>query len=138
MFHLFRQGLGMGHRRPVLLTILGIGLFYGVYSEGFDRLWIKQLLDFSFPWGMQPLVWFSLLRAVGALFSIAGAEVIRCKMDVARSQRAAQILASATALLVLGLIGFAWSPGLLIASCMVIVIGVMRSIIEPVYTAWVN
>ncbi|MCJ7557059.1 MAG: MFS transporter, partial [Gammaproteobacteria bacterium] len=34
----FKDGLGMVKRRPALKTILLVGLFYGLYSEGLDRL----------------------------------------------------------------------------------------------------
>ena len=45
MIATFRNGLGMLRRRPVLLTIMGVGLFYGLYSEGYDRLWLKHIVD---------------------------------------------------------------------------------------------
>ncbi len=32
------------------MAILGIGFIYGLYSEGWDRLWVKYLVDnFSLP-----------------------------------------------------------------------------------------
>jgi DHA3 family tetracycline resistance protein-like MFS transporter len=34
MLHTFLEGLRMVRRRPALGTILGIGLIYGLYSEG--------------------------------------------------------------------------------------------------------
>jgi len=27
------------------VVTLGIGLIYGLYSEGFDRLWVKHIID---------------------------------------------------------------------------------------------
>jgi DHA3 family tetracycline resistance protein-like MFS transporter len=53
-------------RQPVLLALLGIGLFYGLYSEGFDRLWTAHLLqNFEAPWGqvLKPVAWFGAIRA---------------------------------------------------------------------------
>ena len=38
MLRTFRLGLQTVRQRPRLVTILGVGLFYGLYSEGFDRL----------------------------------------------------------------------------------------------------
>jgi hypothetical protein len=45
-----RHGLGLLRRRPVLLTILGIAAFFGMSSEGFDRLAPDHFLtDFHLP-----------------------------------------------------------------------------------------
>ena len=65
----FRAGLGVVRRRPDLGSILWIGLFYGLYSEGFDRLWtIHMISRFHFA-AVQPVVWFGALRLVGMLLS---------------------------------------------------------------------
>jgi DHA3 family tetracycline resistance protein-like MFS transporter len=45
MWHTFKQGANAVRSRPRLMNIVFIGLFYGLYSEGFDRLWVKHLLD---------------------------------------------------------------------------------------------
>jgi len=45
MWHTFKQGADAVRSRPRLMNIVFIGLFYGLYSEGFDRLWVKHLLD---------------------------------------------------------------------------------------------
>ncbi len=66
MLHTFRAGMAVVRKRPALLTILGIGLFYGLYSEGFDRLWTKHMVDgIGFPaiGALQPVVWLGLMRA---------------------------------------------------------------------------
>ncbi len=41
----FRQGVQAVRSRPRLTSLVWVGLFYGLYSEGFDRLWVKHLLD---------------------------------------------------------------------------------------------
>jgi DHA3 family tetracycline resistance protein-like MFS transporter len=38
MLKTVRDVRGMVRRQPLLLALLGIGLFYGLYSEGLDRL----------------------------------------------------------------------------------------------------
>jgi DHA3 family tetracycline resistance protein-like MFS transporter len=45
MWHTFKQGTDAVRAKPRLMSIIGVGLFYGIYSEGFDRLWVKHLLD---------------------------------------------------------------------------------------------
>jgi DHA3 family tetracycline resistance protein-like MFS transporter len=50
MLKTVRDARGMVRRQRLLLALLGIGLFYGLYSEGFDRLWTPHLLEsFALP-----------------------------------------------------------------------------------------
>jgi DHA3 family tetracycline resistance protein-like MFS transporter len=84
MAHTFREGIATVRGRPALQTILGIGLIYGLYSEGYDRLWTKHILDqFTFPLAnqFQPVFWFGLIRAVGRILSIGAVEVVRRKVQ---------------------------------------------------------
>jgi len=141
MVHTFRGGLGMLKKRPALVDILAIGLFYGLYSEGFDRLWTKLILDnFSFPqWlNFQPVVWLSAMRAVGMLLSIAASEWALRRVDTISHSRVARSLLSITVVLILGLFGFALAPELAWVIIAYWVIYVARNVIGPLYTAWVN
>ncbi|HEX9012080.1 MAG TPA: MFS transporter, partial [Anaerolineaceae bacterium] len=50
MARTFLDGLRLVRGRRALLTILLAGLFFGLYSEGFDRLWTPHLLrDIGLP-----------------------------------------------------------------------------------------
>ena len=70
---IFRNGLRVVRGRPVLITILLIGLFYGLYSEGFDRLSTPHLVtNFTFPtlWSLKPVVWFGIFSVMSTLLSL--------------------------------------------------------------------
>jgi DHA3 family tetracycline resistance protein-like MFS transporter len=141
MAYTFRQGLGMVKRRRALLTILAIGLFYGLYSEAFDRLWVKLLVDnFTLPalGQLRPEAWFAVLRAVGMVLSIAATEVARRKLDAGQVGQIATGLFAVTGALIAGLLVFATAGVLGVAVAAYWLIGVARSVIEPLYTAWVN
>ena len=75
----------MVRRRPALGTILGVGLFHGLYSEGVDRLWTPFLLTFAFPTfdGITTVTWFGIIRVGAILLGIAANEIAhrRVKMD---------------------------------------------------------
>lgn len=135
----FTDGIAAIRRRPALLDILLIGLFFGLYSEGFDRLWTKLILDnFTFPALFQPVVWLSGLRAAGMMVSIAATEVASRRTDTTNHIRIARALMGITIVLIAGLIGFAqarWLIGLVAAYW---IIYVSRNLINPLYTAWVN
>ncbi|MCK7537752.1 MAG: hypothetical protein MZV63_45775 [Marinilabiliales bacterium] len=65
MWHTFKQGVDVVRSKPRLMSVVGVGLFYGIYSEGFDRLWVKHLLDtFELPviFGGNQVAFFAVLR----------------------------------------------------------------------------
>lgn len=135
-----RQGLGMVRARPALLGILGIGLFYGLYSEAYDRLSTALLLDrFTFPtWLDLPLIgWFGAISAVGMLFSLVATTLVE-RLGLTRPRQLALAMGSGTALLVAALAGFAVSRSLVFSIALVWTIGLLRRVNAPLYTAWVN
>lgn len=142
MLYTFRGGLGMLQQRPALLNIFLIGLFYGLYSEGFDRLWVKHVVeDFTLPAlpGVTEVVWIGLIRITGALASLLAVEFVRRKLEGSQPGKMIRVLFALSALLVAGLGTLAVLQGsfwwvLLPLWC----INIARSAIEPLYTAWVN
>jgi len=124
-----------------LLTVLGIGLFYGLYSEGFDRLWTKLLLDdFTFPvmGALKPVVWFGVIDAMGSLFSALAMEVVRRRLDMSSQIAMLRAVFGITLALILGLWIFAASGSFFVAVAALWFIGIMRNIQYPIYTALVN
>ena len=141
MAQTFRDGLGMVRRRPALGRILTIGLLYGLYSEGFDRLWTKQILDtMQLPLAgvVQPVVWFGLMRAAGLLLATGATEVVNRRVETDSHLNVAQALMAITALLIAGLYGFALAGSFWFAAAAYLVISVTRNVIAPLYMAWVN
>lgn len=139
MLYTFRNGLGMIKKRPALIDILVIGLFYGLYSEGFDRLWTKFILDnFTFPQFFQPVVWLSLMRAAGMLLSVFATEIALRRVNTSSHSSIGKALMSITAVLIASLIGFALAPQLLWIVGAYLLIYIARNVISPLYTAWVN
>ncbi len=141
MVSTFRGGLNMIRLRPALLSILGIGLFYGLYSEGIDRLWVKQFLDhFTLPGlGMlKPVEWFGIINAAGMLLSIAATEAVRRRLDTNSHNAIASSLLGITTILIASIFGFALASRFSLALAAFLLIDVTRSVIGPIYTAWVN
>ncbi len=71
------------------MNILGMGLFFGLYSEGFDRLWIKHLLGrFTLPvfFGSNDIAFFGLLDALSVLLSIAAVALVEKWLDTSASR----------------------------------------------------
>jgi DHA3 family tetracycline resistance protein-like MFS transporter len=139
----FRQGLSTIATRPALKRILLIGLIYGLYSEGFDRLWTKHLLDdFQLPGfgqlDLQPVVWIGLVRAIGMLLSAGAAGIARRKIVIDSHRQVARALFWITSALAISLFSFSLVNSLILALVIFWVIAVSRTVIGPVFTAWVN
>jgi len=140
MFHTFRAGAAVVRSRPQMLSILGVGLFYGLYSEGFDRLWVKHMVDtFELPlFAGSPVAFFSILRAAGSIAGIAVLHPVEQRLDTGSFRSIARAMLFFTAVISMGLAGFALSPVLGLAFFMYLLVTVARTVAAPLYTAWVN
>ena len=128
-------------RQPVLLILLATGFFYGLYSEGFDRLWTPHLLEnFHIPWGdaVEPVVWFGLIQAVLLVISLAATEFARRRVDTNRGHPLARALLLNAALIILALAGFGLAQSFWVALALFWLIGALRSVSGPLQTAWLN
>jgi DHA3 family tetracycline resistance protein-like MFS transporter len=141
MAHTFQQGIAAVRSRPALLTILSIGLIYGLYSEGYDRLWTKHILDqFTFPLAgrFQPVVWFGLIRVGGMILSVSAAELAQRRVQTEQHAAVGRASWAISAVLVSALLVFALAKTLLVAVIAIWLISMARNILNPLYTAWVN
>jgi DHA3 family tetracycline resistance protein-like MFS transporter len=128
-------------RQPVLLALLAIGFFYGLYSEGFDRLWAAHLLEnFTLPGidAVEPVIWFGLIRAVSLVASLAATEVARRSVDTSQALPIVRVLLFNAAGVVLALLGFALAQNFWVAITLYWLVGALRGMGEPLQTAWYN
>ena len=93
----FAAGARIVRRRPTLVAILAIGLFYGASSEPIDRFWNLHLLtiaDFSLPELrlLEPVAWWGLIDAAALLLGVVAMEAVRRTVDVDDSQAAVRLL----------------------------------------------
>ncbi len=141
MWHTFRQGADTVRSKPRLMSIVGVGLFYGIYSEGFDRLWVKHLLDqFSLPilFGNNQVGFFAVLRAAGALLTILAVHLVEKRVDSTNSIAIGRAMLVVTGLISVAMLGFALSPFLLLSLGLYLIIDALRDVRIPLQTAWVN
>ncbi len=141
MGDIFKKGLNAVRTRPTLLAILGVGLVYGLYSEGWDRLWVKYLVDhFTLPsiFGMNEVAFFGLLRAGGMVLAILATRIVEKRLDANHAPSVARYMLGITVLLSAAILMFAFSPALIVSIIAVWLVSVTRNVMEPLYTAWVN
>src|SRR5690606_28932507 len=141
MIHTFNEGVKAIKLRPHLMTILGVGFFYGLYSEGFDRLWVKHLLDhFEIPilFGSNQVAFFAVLRMASAVLTIFVVQYVEKKVDSSSSLAIGRAMMLVTGFIAVAMIGFALSPLLALTLCLYLVINTLRDVRTPLHTAWVN
>src|SRR5215216_2105291 len=141
MGDIFRKGISAVRSRPLLLSVLGIGFIYGLYSEGWDRLWVKYLVDhFTLPhlFGMNEVAFFGLLRAGGMVLSILVTRQVAKRLDANHAPSIARAMVWITILLSGAILTFAFSPALAVSIAAVMLVSITRNVMEPLYNAWVN
>jgi len=141
MAEILKKGLDVVRSRPALLSILAIGFIYGLYSEGWDRLWVKYLVDnFRLPslFGMNEVAFFGVLRAGGMLLAIVATRQVEKRLDTGHAPSVARAMLWITVLLSAAIFAFAFSPALAVSVAAVLLVSVARNVMGPLYDAWVN
>jgi len=141
MWHTFRQGVDTVRGRPHLMNIVFIGLFYGIYSEGFDRLWVKHLLDtFELPiiFGNNEVAFFSTLRIAGTILTILAVRFTEKRVDSSSPLAIGRAVFVVTGGISVAMLGFALSPYFILTLALYLVIDALRDVQIPLQTAWIN
>lgn len=136
-----KSGAGLVRARPMLLAILGIGLFFGLYSEGLDRLGDAHLLrSFVLPdfHGLPTVAWLGLLGFVGSALTALLTRVVEKRVDMKRSRSLARASFALETLLVASVFGFALAGSFWMAVIVNWCIGSIRSVLMPINSTWVN
>ncbi|MFL5758152.1 MAG: MFS transporter [Thermomicrobiales bacterium] len=138
-----REGFRLAMARPVVKVIILISLVTGLAAEAWDRLYIPSVIDrFDFPtvFGTDsPVFWFGMSAVIGALLGLAVSEIFkRTNPEALGAGVPARLLAGCSAIQVAAIIIFTISGNLWLAFGMLWVRTVVRSVSEPVETAWLN
>lgn len=141
MGHTLRGGIRLVRLRPALLAILGIGFFFGLYSEGLDRLGTAHLLEsFTLPdfAGLQPVVWLGMIGIIGGLLSAGATQIMLKRLNMDNTLALARASSAMSAVLIAAVLGFALAGSFALAVVANWIIGVMRSLLGPLQSTWIN
>lgn len=136
-----RGGVRVVRGRPTLTAILFIGLFFGLYSEGFDRLNAAHLLEsFTLPdlFGLQPVAWMGIMGIVGGLLATLALRLVEKRLDMRRARALARALFGVSGLLVFSLLLFGLAEGFWVAVICGWLVGIARTLIGPIEATWMN
>jgi DHA3 family tetracycline resistance protein-like MFS transporter len=135
------QGGRLLRGRPMLLLIVGIALFAGMWSEAIDRLWEAHfLVDVGVPGlgSLDPVVWFGILSAGVLLLAILVAQPLVRRFERLSRVGMTRMLFAFDALTIVGTLAFAFAGSFALAVLTFWATRVLRSLAAPVYSTWLN
>jgi DHA3 family tetracycline resistance protein-like MFS transporter len=133
------SGVRLIRQRPIVLTLLGITAFVGLFSEGYDRLWTAHLLaDFRLPalGPFEPVVWFGVITGCSTLLTLGVTEVIKRPLDSNHHRAVANLLLAFTAGLLVSVLCFALAGNFWVALLALWSANVFRNVQEPIFRTW--
>ena len=141
MKNIFVQGIGLVRKSNVLLVIIAAGAMYGIFSEGFDRLWTPFMLQsFAFPAlvNIKPVVWFGIISMAATLLAVVITESFRRKINSSNHRSTVKALFFVNLLLVVSVAGFALAGNFAIAAVLYCCAEALRRVRQPIFDAWAN
>ena len=141
MTNVLRTGIRAVSMSRVLMALIAIEVFFGMSSEPFDRLWAKHALEvFEFPmiFDLDPIVWFGVIQAAGAIITIVAISSLERLIPVDRSWAPRVALSIFNATMIGATLTFALTGTFGIAIAMVVVVYVLHRVTWPFAAAWIN
>lgn len=136
-----REGVQVMRAHHVLGLILGTAALHGMSTEGFDRLSDLHLLqDIGLPTlgGLALPVWFGVLDGGALLLGIVALAIVKRRVHLQGHAAVARVLAVVDIVLVVFAVAFALVASFWWALAAFWIVGTLRSVREPVFTAWLN
>ncbi|HEX9038807.1 MAG TPA: MFS transporter [Ktedonobacterales bacterium] len=136
-----RVGVALARARPAVLLILGVTLFQGMASEGFDRLGQAHfLLDTKLPplGPLKPLAWFGAFSIMIILLGLGATELSRRRVNTSSHQSVSRTLLWLVVALALFMAVFGLARAFAVAVVAYIAANVIRRVVGPLSTAWIN
>lgn len=144
-FGKMKETLTEGHQlvkqSSVLLTIVATGFIFGMFSEGFDRLWTPFMLNnFTFPilGNLKPVTWFGILAMIANVLAIISVRFAEKRTDASNHKSTVTTLLLTNGLLTISIILFAISKNFMMAAIGFWLISMFREVRNPFYDAWTN
>jgi DHA3 family tetracycline resistance protein-like MFS transporter len=137
----FRDGFKVVRGQPVLVSLLLIFFFIGLFSEGWDRLWQAQFLrtfELEVVIALPAIVIFAILTVISQLAGVTLTEIARRRIDTVNRASVNRALFALTAVMVGGLIAFGLAPSLLVAFAAWFVFTQARELTDPFLRTWTN
>jgi len=136
-----KKGMNLVKGHQILMLIMGMTFFFGLSSEGLDRLWEAHFLEnIAFPtlanWNV--VTWFGVINVGQLLLNLVLTEVVRRRVKTDEDSTAVLFLMLMNVGYILSLVIFAFATNFPIGLLSIWSVTVFRRIGFPVFAAWTN
>ncbi len=127
--------------RPILTTILLVGVVIGLCIGGFDRLNAAHFTEnFTLPQlgTLEPVAWFSIMSGIIGLLSLIGTELVRRHLDVTSNALVARLLSALYSGMIVCMLLFALTGSYYLALAAFCISQTLRNTGRPLLIIWIN
>ncbi|UHA76067.1 MFS transporter [Paenibacillus sp. 481] len=135
------SGAKVVRQSPILLMLVGVTLFSGAASEGYDRLWeIHLIKEIGFPQeiALTMPMWFGIIAVLSTILSLIVVRVTEKRLDMGNERLVFVAMFVLTTLRIAAILLLALAPNFVWALCALLAVGVIQSLSGPIYGTWLN
>ena len=140
MGYTFKSGLKFIKSKSIIMILLSVTLFYGLSSEGYDRLSNAHFLqDTALPklWNLNPVTWFGIFGIAGMLLSAMVMHFMSNRLDDDKNNNG-KLLLGINIFYILFMFIFAITKNFSLMLIAYLATNTFRTINEPIFSAWLN
>lgn len=141
MGYTFKSGFKFIKSKSIIMILLSVTLFYGLSSEGYDRLSNAHFLqDTTLPklGNLQPVTWFGIFGIAGMILSAIVMQFVAKKLEKKDKIQSGKILLATNIFHISFMLVFALTKNFSLMLITYLATNMFRTINEPIFNAWLN
>ncbi|QLY78557.1 MFS transporter [Clostridium intestinale] len=141
MGYTFKSSVKFIKSKPIIMLLLSVTLFYGLASEGYDRLYTAHFLqDTILPsiWNLSSVTWFGIFGISGMLLNAGVMQVIVKRLEKEEKINSAVVLIGTNIFYIIFMLIFALTKDFKIMLMGYLLTNMFRTINGPIFSAWLN
>ena len=141
MVYTFKSGLKIVKSKSIIMILLAVTLFYGLSSEGYDRLSNMHFLqDTMLPklGNLKPVTWFGIFGILGMILSFIVMHFMAKNLKNEDNRKNGKLLLCINILYISSMLIFALTKNFSLMLIAYLATNTFRIINEPIFSAWLN
>ena len=141
MVYTFKSGLKFVKSKSIIMILLAVTLFYGLSSEGYDRLSNAHFLqDTTLPklGNLSSVTWFGIFGILGMILSFIVMHFMAKNLKNEDNRKNGKLLLCINILYISSMLIFALTRNFSLMLIAYLATNTFRIIIEPIFSAWLN
>ena len=141
MVYTFKYGLKIVKSKSIIMILLAVTLFYGLSSEGYDRLSNAHFLqDTTLPklGNLSSVTWFGIFGILGMILSFIVMHFMAKNLKNEDNRKNGKLLLCINILYISSMLIFALTKNFSLMLIAYLATNTFRIINEPIFSAWLN